>query len=123
MSAQNATLVGKVELLRALDADWDGAGAPAPLVGIPSARAFAEALGHLPRLPSVGPANDGGVVFEWDFANRVSVYCYAREQDIEITAFNDEKDLVEISGRPEQAAALVRALLSLFDNPALKATS
>jgi hypothetical protein len=66
--------------------------------------------------PSIGPANDGGVVFEWELGP-VSLYCYARDLVVEVAAFDAEHDIVELQLPPRQAATLTAVLLNAFSRP------
>jgi hypothetical protein len=64
-------------------------------------------------VPLVGPANDGGVAFEWELPQRRSIYCYARAAKVEVAAFDSEREYVDIAAPAVAASRIVGALLPL----------
>lgn len=106
-------VLSRIDRLDALQDGWDGDGAPAPSsASLAVAASFYQALLKygLPA-PLVGPANDGGVVFEWDLSRGRSIYCYARDAKVEVAAFGDHDDYVDVTLAPQCAADIVSALL------------
>lgn len=106
-------VAGRIRLLVKLDKGWDGDGAPAPdRQSVLNALEFWE----LVRLfgvdrPSVGPASDGGVVFEWELSAGRSVYCYARPDGVEIAAFDSGRDYVDIKLAAFAAASVAAQIM------------
>ena len=106
-------VLSKIQGFSALQDGWDGDSARAPSpASLAVAASFHQGLkAHdLPR-PGVGPANDGGVVFEWDLPRGRSIYCYARDAKVEVAAFGDHDDYVDVTLAPQCAADIVSALL------------
>jgi hypothetical protein len=107
-----------IEALGALNPGWDGDGSPAPTpASLAVARRFALAIDRRAPAPSAGPAGDGGVAFEWDLPEKFSIYCYAREDDVEVAAFDDERDYIDIALPPDSATGLVSAVLDAQTAP------
>jgi hypothetical protein len=107
------TIANRIAALASLAPNWDGNGSPAPsAASIATARQFVDHLGGLHPDPSIGPAVDEGVVFEWDLDDGFSIYCYARPNGVEVAAFDDERDYIEIMLPARYAAELVRIVMS-----------
>ena len=107
----------RIQELRRLEPNWDGEGARPPVPReVGTAAVFWHSLPAAETAPSIGPANDGGVVFEWELGP-VSLYCYARDLVVEVAAFDAEHDIVELQLPPRQAATLTAVLLNAFSRP------
>lgn len=100
--------------LAQLSDGWDGEGAPAPSAAqISTALEFSKSpMWAGVSLPSIGPANDGGIVFEWDLTDGRSVYCYAREDRVEVAAFDATKDYSDVCLPARHASSIAHALVS-----------
>lgn len=106
-------VAGEIRSLVRLEKGWDGDGAPAPdRQSVQNALEFWELAGLFGvDRPAVGPANDGGVVFEWELSAGRSVYCYARPDGVEVAAFDSERDYIDIKLAAFAAASIAAQIM------------
>lgn len=109
------TVYEKLAALALLQPNWDGEGAPVPgRVSLDAARDFWRVVAPASEgnAPAVGPANDGGVVFEWEMPGERSLYCYIREHGVQVAAFDGIRDYADLRLPVSSAGIVVTVLLS-----------